>query len=284
MTDANAVLHALGRRLADAYVKYTEPTAVLLSGSTSLNAADFYSDLDLIVYHQSLPDNEPLGRAREAVGAQGFRWLIERTDTFIAEVYRVDGVECEVGHGTVAEFERTIAEVRSGRDPATRGHKALGGLLNGIPLYGTEQIAAWQAQACDFPEALARGIVDHYLRHIFPIWYIADAMPSRDGELWVRHTLTEIAFSVLGILAGLNRRYYSAFQFKRMHDFVGTLAIRPPDLAERLSLVAGGPQPTAIEQAESLVGDTLGLIARHLPECDTSTLRRKPGERQQPWR
>ena len=109
-------------------------------------------------------------------------------------------------------------------------------------------------------------------------------LPARDAALWVQQTLVEIGFAVLGVLAGLNRRYYSAFQFKHMHAFVDSLEHKPPDLAERLAKLVDGDQAAAIAHVEALVHDTLDLLSRYLPDVDLPAFGHQPGERLQPWR
>jgi hypothetical protein len=89
--------------------------------------------------------------------------------------------------------------------------------------------------------------------------------------------------NLLAVLAGLNRRYYATFQFKRARAFVDQLPIAPPELYPRLErLLADGP--AAVGDLERLVGETVALVRAHMPEVDTSHLRLRLGERQRPWR
>jgi len=59
------------------------------------------------------------------------------------------------------------------------------------------------------------------------------------------------------------------------------MAIAPPEPYARLErLLADGPG--ALEELERLVGETVALVAGHVPEVDTGGLRL--GERVRPWR
>jgi hypothetical protein len=102
--------------------------------------------------------------------------------------------------------------------------------------------------------------------------------------MWMTQTLAESASHLLGIFAGLNRLYYSSFQFKRMHRFVDKMTIKPDNLADRLDSLFAGDLRRATETLESLVGDTAALVDQHMPQADTAPLRRRVGWRQMPWK
>jgi len=50
-------------------------------------------------------------------------------------------------------------------------------------------------------------VVD-YLGKIFPLRYWQEALQARDVRIWMQQELVQIAFSVLGVLAGVNRVYF----------------------------------------------------------------------------
>ena len=158
------------------------------------------------------------------------------------------------------------------------------GILRGRPLHDADLIKGWQRRCAHMPVALARAMVEHYLRQTMPLWYFADALDRRDATLWVQQTLATNALNVLGVLAGLNRRFYSTFQMKRMRHFIASLPTTPPNLAERLEAVVGADERQAIEVLEALVQEILELLQLHMPEANISALRYPPGARQRPWR
>ena len=145
------------------------PRAILLTGSAASGNADFYSDIDMIVYYDAvLPTEERLQAARADIGAESHKESYPRWDDHTCgETYQVGGVECQVGHNVVADMEERTLSLLDGHDPAELGMKAIMGLLSGIPLHGDEIIEAWQARAANFSDRLARGMVEHYLRESF---------------------------------------------------------------------------------------------------------------------
>jgi hypothetical protein len=282
-TPASDYLRSLARDLASVYVVEAGARAILLTGSAAEGLADVYSDLDLIVYHDVLPSEDQLARARTKLAAGAFRWLAPPGEDFVAEAYQVRGVECQVGHLLIDAWEQKMKAVLDASDPGSVEHKALGGLLDGMPLHGADLIRGWQRRAAQFPPLLARRMVEHHVAAVFPVWYVSDALASRDATGWLRQTLIESSMHVLGVLAGLNHRYFSAFQLKRTRRFVESLAIAPPHLRQRLETVYRADDAAAVAELEQLVAETLSLAAAHMPEADTTVLRRGPGERYAPW-
>ena len=282
--DAAQALVDLAQRIARVYIARCAPRAVLLTGSVGEGLADEYSDLDVVAYYNgAIPDDVRLNGVRAKLAAEAYREPFPRNDHGCAEAYRLGGIEVEVAHFEVYETERRLSDALDGRDPGSTEYKAVMGILRGLPLHGADLIEQWQARCAQVPDVLARSMVEHYLRQTMPLWYFADALDGRDATLWVHQTLATNALCVLGILAGVNRRFYSTFQFKRMRHFVASLPIAPPNLAERLEAIVGGDARHGIEVLEGLVRESLELVAGHLPEANTSVLRYPPGARQQPW-
>jgi hypothetical protein len=200
----------------------------------------------------------------------------------MAEAYNVNGIEIQIGHALIAAWERDIEAVRFGDDVATPLQKAMSGTLDCIPLYGDNLLAAWKARIADFPDDLARRMAEHYLR-FFPLWGLQERMMSRDTLLWRQQALLETAQNILGVLAALNRLYYSTFQFKRMRSFIGKMTIAPDNLAERLETLLTSEPAVAAVAAEKLVEELCALVETHLPEVETAKVRQRIGWRQQSW-
>ena len=116
------------------------------------------------------------------------------------------------------------------------------------------------------------AVVRQHLK-FFRIWALMDRLESRDAGLWIRQTLVESSFNLLGVAAGLSRRYFTPFQFKRTRVFVSGLDIAPAALADRLERLWSVPPREAAEQLRYLVEETVALVEQHLPEVDTTAVR-----------
>jgi hypothetical protein len=198
------------------------------------------------------------------------------------EEYVLQGVECQVAHLTIAAWERDMASVLEEFNAGTHIEKALAGLLDGVSLLGGDLIELWQARASDYPEGLTRATIEHHLR-FFPLWLVAERWRARDSTIFYYQSLVETSLNLLAVLAGLNRLYFSSFQFKGLYRFVGKMHLAPDRLPERLdSVFALDPIDAGIIM-ERLVEETITLVEVHMPMVDTAPSRRRLGLRHRAW-
>lgn len=284
MTTESLYLLDLSRRLARTFTTLPDVCAVVVTGSVARGECDRFSDVDMIVYyHTAPPPEKAVEQARIANTGSARLWTLgDRSTGSFAEAYDVDGVQCQIVHATVENIDNSIADVLERHDTGTPLHKVMSGLLDCIPLYGDEVITRWKQQVAVYPDALARAVVEHHLS-FFPLWYLQEYLAPRDTALWTASGIVETAQNVLGVLAGLNRRYYTTFQFKRMGAFIQSLSIRPEGLYERILALLQADHPTAVALAESLVRETVALVDEHMPEVDTAKIRQKLDRRLTAW-
>ncbi len=282
MTEASDYLTTLARRCAVVFAARTHPSAILLTGSATEGNSDYYSDLDVILYYDALPADDAFALAQADLGGDARIVFGPRTETDLGEQYVVEGVACQFAHTTIAAWEDEMASVLERLEVASPVQKALGGLLEAVPLHGAELIARWQARARAYPDTLARAMVEHYAR-FYPIWYLAPRLAARDATIWLVDSFVESARNLLGVLAGLNHRYFTTFQFKRMRRFIDQLPIAPANFADRLERLFASDHLAAVSELESLVRETVALVTLHMPDAHVAVDSLHLGERQQPW-
>jgi predicted nucleotidyltransferase len=272
-------LRTLARRIADVLVEEIAPRSILLTGSAATGEADFYSDIDLIVYCDELPSEERIGSVIERVGGEDRRHIYPRTEDEHGESFELGRLQCQLAFVTVrcadGEVERVLADEKL-ESPL---QKAVEGILDGIPLHGPELIERWRERAADYPDSLRRAMIERHWR-FFPLWYVERQIAARDTFLWRKQILVEAAFDLLAVLAALNRLYFTRFQLKRMRKLVARMSLAPPDLANRLERLFDLEE--AGEELERLVEETQALVAAELPDLELR-LRQPIGARREPW-
>jgi len=274
--ESGALLH-LGRTILAEYARLPGVACAAITGSSAEGHADHHSDLDMTVYYDALPPGDALAAVRTRLSDGSLIWKMGAYDDGeFAESFRVRGIEAQIGHTTVARWEATIADVLAGKEPGSPAHKAMSGTLVSIPVVGAERLAAWQARIGAYSDDLRRAMVTHHLK-VPRVWRLAPRLENRDARLWVRQMLVEGSFNLLGVSAGLSRRYFTAFQFKRSRAFIDSLAIAPPRLADRLEALWDGPPLDGAERLRELLADTVALVERELPEVDTRDARAAVG-------
>jgi nucleotidyltransferase-like protein len=280
MNEATAHLCELAARLVGIYVRETQPRAVLLAGSAARGDADFFSDIDLIVYYDELPSSEARAAARENAGGES-PLVIADDPVGHVEQYLVGGVACQVAHIRIAAFEAELEKALAGEELDQPHQKVLSGLFEGLPLLGEELIAGWRERSA-YPDTLQRAVIQKHWS-FFPLWYFRDRLNVRDAVLWRQQILLESAFNLVAVLAALNRVWFASIEFKRTRDLVAKLELVPPRLADRLEALFSSDEEAATAELESLVAETQVLLAAELPDLDLSR-KRPPGSREQPWR
>jgi predicted nucleotidyltransferase len=284
MLDRNQYLLELVKRNIKAYVANPKTKAVMVTGSVVEGECDEYSDCDVCLYYDELPTDAELQLARQQnQGATLIEILGDRREGAFGESFLMNGIEFQFAHATIAQWEKEISSIVEAFDVPTPLMKTMAGTLVGIPLYGETLIEAWKAKIADYPGGLAQRMVEHYLKFV-PVWGMQEKLARRDTTLWYHQILVESVQNLLGVLSGLNRLYYSTFQFKRMSKFIEQMEVAPENLAERLESLFHHQAPVAVDQLEVLVRETIKLVEIHMPQVDTSSAKRKIGWRQQPWK
>jgi hypothetical protein len=278
MTEDSRNLLDLARRTVRSFTEMREARAAMVSGSVAEGHSDAYSDIDMMVYYETLPPEDALEQARIRNGGGVRLWQVgDRDAGAVMESYPVEGVECQIVHVTVEAWERDMAVVLDEHQVDTPLQKALSGTLTGVPLYGEEWISKWQRRAEDYPEPLRLRMVEHYLK-FFPIWSMRERFFTRDALLWFHQIRVETLQNLLGILAGVNRVYYTTFQFKHTSDFLHKLPVAPENLAVRFDAVLAAPADEAVTLLESLVRETVTIVERELPQIDVKPVRKYLGK------
>ena len=276
------LLQRLVSQVSAPYAKLPQTKAILSIGSVSYGIVDESSDIDIALYYDELPTDEELRQAMVRNGTSEFNWQLgSREEGGIIDSYFVGGVECQFAHTTLAAMDKDMDSILIDLDVDSPFQKALSGVLTGKTLMGGDLIESYRARARDYPDPLRKAMIERFLS-FQPLWAIEDRLNSRDAELWRMQALVEGSYNLLGVLAGLNRLYYSSFQFKRMGAFVAEMTIRPKDLNVRLKRMIRG-EHNAAQTFRDLVAETTVLIEKHVPEVDTSAARARLNRRVHSW-
>ena len=283
MTPESRYLLDIAERNAAALVA-VDPniTAVLLIGSVARGEADRYSDIDCAVYYREPVAASRFEALRDAALATGggMHGRGDAESGFVLYAY-ADGVRCDFAHTTVANWHRDVAAVLERYEADSPYQKVLGGVLEGLPLYGEEVCRQLKEAARAYPDGLAKAMVEAHLR-FWPPSVMRYMMAQRGDDLWLRESLLAALNAVIGMLLGVNRVYHWG-EIKRQDAFLDRLAVAPPDLRARVRRVPCLPPGDAINEVAALLEETLGLVEAHLPDADVAAARARLGRTLEPW-
>ena len=274
----------LGKKILEPYTKLPTARAAMITGSVAEGISDFYSDLDMTVYYENeLPSEEELARIREQNGAAERAWLLgDRAEGNIAEAYELNGIQAQIGHALIPIWENDIAQVLERFNADTPLHKAMSGILESITVFGDEHMTRWKEKIAAYPDGLRRAMVEQHLK-FFPYWNIQKQIAARDATIWHYQILTEAAYNLVAVLAGLNRLYFTNFQFKKMRRFLVQMQIIPENFAERIETLIKQDAADAAIALEDLVRDVVKLVQDEMPDVDVSAVKKNLGKRRPAW-
>lgn len=274
---ARAALHrAIAARVAEAHRSLGDTTLFsFVSGSTVENLVDERSDIDMSVVLQALPDASRLQACCHAAGGSTWNWTVgDPAQGSWVVSFRTDGVETQIGYATHAALAEQMDELLVHHNPDTPLHKLAEGILKAEPLVDAERLRALQQRLAQFPDALRLAMVAQALKTPTP-WRAIAQIIHRDADLWCREIQVEACYRLLLALCGLNRRFFTRFQVKRMHKLAASLALAPAQLADRIEALLRAAPATAFEQLHALETDLLALIEAELPAVDTAPARQR---------
>jgi len=264
-----ALRRAIAQRVADAHEPLL-PGAItaMVFGSTADGPADTRSDIDMSIVFDELPDEAELAAACRSAGGGDWSWRSGNLhEEGLAVSFMLDGIEVQVVYTDPRKLQADLDELLVEHKPDTLNHKVAEGLLKAQPLIAPQRLASWRAQVAAFPTELADAMMRHHLTEPTP-WKWFGLLLHRDADLWSRQLLVEACYRLFGVLAGLNRCYFTTYQFKRVHRFGERLAIAPPGLVDRVEALLVAPLPEAFAQLYALDGEVLALLAQHAPQID----------------
>lgn len=268
--DRTALHRALARRVAQAHAPLS-PWLALLSGSTVEGLVDALSDIDMSIVFEALPDEAALRAACPAP----WHWQAgAHAEGGLVVAFTLEGVEVQIAYATREGLQRDLDQVLLAHDPDTPLHKVCEGIAKAEPLAGADALAALQARLAQFPEPLGRAMAAHWLGRVTP-WRAIAQIVHRDALVWSRELQAQAALRLLGALAGLNGRWFTSFQFKRMGRFTAGLPDAPADFAARLEAALSGPAGPGFDALHALEAEVILRVAARWPDLDLSAVRQR---------
>jgi hypothetical protein len=251
---------AIAERVAAECAACAGVRAVLLSGSVARGLDDDWSDIELMVFW----DGEPTESSRRGLPGLQTCWEYDEDNDEWADDLLVGGVEAQVSHKTVAGAESWIAACVEAADPDLTKQDFVALVRYGVPLHGSELIAAWRSATDHYPDALRLAMVKEHL-NFRSDWHRRKLLDR--GELLPLYTdLLDSARNVYLVLLGLNGVWFPHLGFKWLRQTAAGLTVAPPDLAARLDTVFAGAPGVAVRAVGELIAETLSLVEERLPE------------------
>jgi hypothetical protein len=241
-----------------------------VAGSVARNYADEYSDLELAIFWDSLPDDTQ----RHAIVNTLHASFLHTFDGPSAEdQLLINGIQVDLWHISLADEDAIIKAVLEGRNLDLGSLNAMDTVRACIPLYGHEIIEKWKKQAQAFPEGLAKQIIqDHISSFRMAELFI---LAARDNPTAFYGQLSYLHQEIFLVLLALNQSYFPTFKW--LFRVLDTLQVKPENIDWRLRQVFKLPYLEAIADTKRILEETLELVGLQFPHVDTTQVRRQLG-------
>lgn len=258
----------LARELADAIISLPGVQAIIVAGSVARGYADGYSDVEIPIFWDVLPDDE---RRHAIVRALNADFLYAYDGPSAEDQLLVNGMQVDLWHVTVSGEEAVIKAVLEGRSLDLGSLNALDTVRTCIPLYGHELVEKWKERAQAYPDELAERLVRDHMAS----FRVADLFiqASRDNPTAFYGQLSHLHQELFLVLLALNRRYFPTFKW--LFRALESMPLKPEAIDRRLRQAFTLPYSDVIADTKRLLEETLALVELQFPRLDTMQTHRQ---------
>jgi len=197
-------LFQLVKKVTEVYKKAEGLKAMAVGASVSKDQATEYSDLDIIMIYDTLPEDEFFEKAFLSNKGKD-RNIMNKSDDGMLETYYVNNVECQFSHTHFSFYEDVIKQLQD-ESLEKVPHLIGDGFLTVIPLYGEEYINDVKERLQNFPAGLRLKMVERYLR-FGPFDELRYRFQKEDNIIWNTDVLSIFVKRLLCSLLAVNRKY-----------------------------------------------------------------------------
>ncbi len=251
----------LARDLSDRLRQFPGIRAVLVGGSVARGYSDVYSDLELLVYWDIVPDPD-LRQAVMAVVGAAFRYPPAHPGHDSA--WLIGGFPVDVWPRTGAAEEAALDAVLVDHSIDLEANNLLDTIQSSVPLLGDGLVRPWKDRLADYPEPLAIRFLEHYLPH-FHLRHLQYAA-RRDNPTAFFHTLSDIQCSLFLVLLALSGRWFPTFKW--MYQALETMPVAPEGIGPRLRQMYRDPPLVATARLRDVLAETLVIVRTRVPRLD----------------
>lgn len=237
--------------------------SIIVGGSVSRGFADEYSDLEIPIFWDKLPDEDTRKLIVKELNAEYFYpYNYEsREDNVIINGFRID-----LWHLSLEQEEEVIKSVTKDFEIDFGSSNAMDTLRSCIPIFGEELIYPWKNKAKEYPREIALKTINEALQSI----------DSTQVELYLRRENSTLLFehianlqkNIFLMLLALNNEYFPTFKW--MYKSLGNFKIKPKDIEQRFRDVFTFQPKEAFENTLTILFETFDLINKIYPEINTN--------------
>jgi hypothetical protein len=196
------------------------------------------------------------------------------------EIYTLDGLIVEIGHGTMSSWLKEIDEMIKQCKVSPPTINSIGGFLEARPLAGKARYFANRKAIPQYPRALAKKVVEQNLGFFWK-GCLENQGLKRGELLFVYDAISFTLKRLINILSAMNGLYFWAGEPRWIEYRSRKMKFCPPALWPRIRRMYQSPPDEALKELDRLIGEVLSLVRRQMPEVDMAKVTKFEGLRVQ---
>ena len=240
--------------------------AIVVGGSVARGYADEFSDLELPLFWDRLPDDATRQAIFEALHAD---LLCPYNGPAQEDNLQIQGFQVDLWHCTVENEEAVFDAVLQQSSTDLSDSNFMDTIRSCIPLFGESLIERWKRLAQQYPEALAERNLQEQLA-LLDIGHL-HIHAMRDNPVLVYGQASKLQQRLFLILLALNGEYFPTYKW--MYRAIEKMAIKPQDAVRRMRNVFRVLQTQAVADTIQLTLEVIELVEAHYPRIDTALAR-----------
>ncbi len=253
------------RHLTEHLVAFHGIKAIVIAGSVARDYADEYSDIEIPIFWETLPDD---ATRQEIVDALHAEFLYPYNGPAREDQLLINGLQVDLWHVHVAHQEAILNEVLHKHRFDLGTLNALDTIRYCIPLYGDAIVLDWKHRVQEYPDPLAEKIIREYL----PSFSIGELfiLAQRNNPTAFYAQLSFLQQEMFVVLLALNRRYFPTFKW--LYQTLDAMQIKPDNIGPRFRQAYETPYIETIADTKLLMEETIHFVQEQFPQIDMGTV------------
>lgn len=256
------------QRLPKPLLTFEGIKAIVIAGSVARDYADEYSDLEIPIFWETLPDD---ATRHAIVAALHGEFLYGYDGPAREDQILIDGFQVDLWHIPVAHQEAILEAVLQEYRFDLGSLNALDTIRFCIPLYGHELVQKWKHRAQEYPDELATKIIQDHLASFSTAELFIQAQRNNPTAFYAQ--LSFLQQEIFLVLLALNRRYFPTFKW--LYRALESMEPKPEAINERFRQAYEASYSEAIADTKRILEETLHLVERQFPQMDTALIHRR---------
>lgn len=255
------------RELSQIYSANEHVKMIVLGGSPSRGLSDEYSDIDMVVYWDTI-DKDFISRVPlQSSGGELKLQIRDQLGTVQMELYYFDTLIFEVGHMTLTEWEQLTDNVLINHAVDPYMIKSIDGFLEAVPIYGVDIYQEQHKKLESYPHELAVKIVSKNLGFFWRGCILNQGI-KRNEIVFYHDAFCMTVKRLVAILAALNHRYLAPIEPRWIEQELELMQIKPDQTWQRIESVFMLDPEQGNAVLDTLIAEVVALVREHMPEAD----------------